>query len=131
MKKKIIWVFTILIGASVGFFGMKACVDFTASARAEVQERRAEKEGCKYGPQTNKEEHISKEEHTRNSAKFTHEIRAFIERRWKETTTYYGLAELVNGYFGTAFTYTQINNFTNRQGYYYDKHKNTQGGAHE
>ena len=44
MKKKIIWFFTILIGASVVFFGMKACVDFTASARAEVQERRAEAE---------------------------------------------------------------------------------------
>jgi hypothetical protein len=54
MKKKIIWFFTILIGASVGFFGIKACVDFTASARAEVQERRAEKEAS-ITPLTEKE----------------------------------------------------------------------------
>ena len=71
----------------------------------------------RYGPQTNKEKHA------RNSAKFTHEIRAFIKRQWKEAASYSVLAELVNSHFNTAFTYTQINQFTNRQGLHYGKHE--------
>ena len=66
------------------------------------------------------------------SKKFTPEIIDFIKKQWKEVAGYHRLAELVNGHFDAAFTYTQINNFTNRQGLHYCKReKNAQGGPHE
>ena len=72
------------------------------------------------GKNTDEEKHVRK-------SPFTPEIEDFIKRQWQEVNTYSGLAELINSNFNTSFTYTQINNYTNRQGLRYSKHKNAKG----
>jgi hypothetical protein len=54
MKKNIIWFLTILIGTSIGFFGIRACVNTTSSQKEAAAEARAER-GASITPLTEKE----------------------------------------------------------------------------